>query len=66
MTPEQQEIERLRESLRKNMTGVPHWMSAASVQQVRQWRYAYRKAQKVADKKNPSTAELQTAINSIA
>ena len=63
---DQQEIERLRQSLRERLQRAPAWINEASVQAVRDWKKAYDKARKTVEKKTVTATELQSAIQSVS
>jgi hypothetical protein len=63
---DQQEIERLRASLEERLRRAPTWVNGASIQAVRDWKEAHKRAKKVALKKSPTATELLSAIQSVA
>lgn len=65
MTHEEQEVERLRNVLRNGMRRVPDRINGASVQAVRDYKEAYKRAAKLVDKRNATPGELQSAINQV-
>lgn len=66
MTHDEKEIERLRNILRDGMRRVPERINGASVQAVRDYKEAYKRATKLIDKRNATPSELQSAINQVA
>ena len=66
MTYEEQEAERLRAILREGLRKVPARINSASVQAVRDYKDAYKRAMKVVDKRNATPSELQNMINQVA
>ena len=53
----------LRESLVQAWRRTPHWISGASVQQVRAYKKTYADMQKLINKSRATVAELTAAIN---
>lgn len=66
MSEDVKEIERLRDILRNGMKRVPERINGASVQAVRDYKAAYKKAEKAVDKSKVSSHELQMLINQVA
>lgn len=65
MTHDEKEVDRLRGILREGLRKVPARISSASVQVVRDYKDAYRRAVKVVDKRNATPSELQNMINQV-
>jgi hypothetical protein len=65
MTHDEQEVERLRTVLRNGMRRAPERINGASVQVVREYKEAYKRAAKLVDKRNATPSELQSAINQV-
>lgn len=65
MTHDEQETERLRGILREGLRKVPARISGASVQAVRDYKEAYKRALKVVDKRNATPSEIQSMINQV-
>lgn len=65
MTRDEQEVERLRGVLREGMRRVPARINGASVQAVRDYKDAYKRATKLVDKRNATPSELQSMINQV-
>lgn len=65
MTHDEQEVERLRGILREGLRKVPTRINSASVQAVRDYKDAYKRAVKVVDKRNATPSELQSMINQV-
>lgn len=62
MTRDEQEIDRLRNGMRK----VPDRINGASVQAVRDYKKNYLAAKKLVAKSKATHSELQSAINSVS
>lgn len=66
MTPEEKEIERLRDILRERMRRVPDRIHTASIQAVRDYKSAYTSAKKTIEKRSATLHELQATINQVS
>lgn len=66
MTPEEQEIQRLRDKLRSAMNRVPDRVNGGSIQAVREYKKAYIAAKKTVEKRSATPHELQSAINQVS
>ena len=66
MTHDEKEVERLRGVLRNALRKVPDRINSASVQAVRDYKEAYKRAMKVVDKRNATPSEIQSMINQVA
>lgn len=66
MTATEQEVERLRDILRAAIRRVPDRINGGSIQSVRDYKSAYKKAVKVVDKTKATSHELQMLINQVS
>lgn len=66
MTAAEQEVERLRGILRAAIRKVPDRINGGSIQSVRDYKDAYKKAVKAVDKSKATTHELQMLINQVS
>jgi ribosomal protein S20 len=62
---EQQVIESLKSQLRQAIKRVPDRINGASVQAVREYKEAYKKATKLVDKKGAKEIELRSALTAV-
>jgi ElaB/YqjD/DUF883 family membrane-anchored ribosome-binding protein len=65
MTEDEREIERLRTELRQSLRRVPERINGASIQAVRDYKEAYKRASKLVDKSKATAHELRMTINQV-
>jgi hypothetical protein len=66
MTANEQEVERLRGILREALRKVPARVNGGSIQSVRDYKDAYKRAVKAVDKSKATSHELQMLINQVS
>lgn len=65
MTEDEREIQHLRDVLRQSLRRAPERINGASIQAVRDYKEAYKRAVKAVDKTKATAHELRMLINQV-